>query len=325
MAAGAKIKDEEQEYQYSYPFVTPSGHEFSFYDTPDNQRLVIKHSSGSHLEFKADGSVFIKAVGDLHQHSSVLSSQSAAAAGADNTTLRYDADLTIEVGGRLRFKCSEYDMEAGKTAYQKAGTDFITAGNNVTNKATESVSIEGTKSIYMDTKELRERVVSRQSEQGTMEDSGKGGLNVMKVYGNTVIQNDDPNGGITIASAGYMNLTCGKERIDLVGKYTTTPSAMGRGTYTTRVFAPQPRGVRDIATTMPGDYYFESHAGAHMRFATKAPGSNATPTFGLAQYVQTGDMLQRVETGDRTRFVAGDENVLIGGNQYIIAANIYLN
>ena len=73
MAAGAKVQDERQEYQYSYPFITPSGHEFSFYDTPDNQRLVVKHSSGSHIEFKADGSVFIKAVGDLHQHSSVLS------------------------------------------------------------------------------------------------------------------------------------------------------------------------------------------------------------------------------------------------------------
>ena len=325
MAAGAKIKDEEQEYQYSYPFITPSGHEFSFYDTPDNQRLVIKHSSGSHLEFKADGSVFIKAVGDLHQHSSVLSSQSDAAAGADNTTLRYDADLTIEVGGRLRFKCSEYDLEAGKTSYMKAGTDFIIAGNNVTNKATESVAIEGTKSVYIDTKEMRERTVSRQTEQGTMEDSGKGGLNVMKVYGNTIIQNDDPNGGITIASEGYLNLVCGKERIDLIGKYTTTPSTQGRGTYTTRVFAPEPEGVLDIGTTMPGDWYFESHAGAHMRFATKEGGSNATPSFGLAQYVQNGDMLQRVETGDRTRFVSGDENVLIGGNQYIIASNIYLN
>ena len=43
--AGTKVQDtEKQEYQYSMPWVTPSGHEFTFYDTPDNERLLIKHS-----------------------------------------------------------------------------------------------------------------------------------------------------------------------------------------------------------------------------------------------------------------------------------------
>ncbi len=81
MPAGSKITDDAQEFQFSLPFISPSGHEFSFYDTPDNQRLVIRHTSGSHMEFKADGSVFIKAVKDLHTHSSVASSQSAMAGG----------------------------------------------------------------------------------------------------------------------------------------------------------------------------------------------------------------------------------------------------
>ena len=83
MSAGSKIRDTDQEYQYSQPFVTPSGHEFSFYDTPENERLVIKHTSGSHIEFKADGSVFIKAVKDLHTHSSVNSAGGSAAKEAD--------------------------------------------------------------------------------------------------------------------------------------------------------------------------------------------------------------------------------------------------
>ena len=61
MSAGSKIKDDKQEYQYTIPWVTPGGHEFTFYDTPENERLVIKHSSGSRLEFKADGSVFLTA------------------------------------------------------------------------------------------------------------------------------------------------------------------------------------------------------------------------------------------------------------------------
>ena len=62
MAAGSKIEDDKQEYQYSMPFISPSGHELSFYETPDNQRVVLRHTSGSHIEFKSDGSVFLKAV-----------------------------------------------------------------------------------------------------------------------------------------------------------------------------------------------------------------------------------------------------------------------
>ena len=65
MAAGSKIKDDKQEYSLSQmgpSYVSPSGHELSFYDTEENERLVVKHASGSHIEFKADGSVFIKAM-----------------------------------------------------------------------------------------------------------------------------------------------------------------------------------------------------------------------------------------------------------------------
>ena len=74
MSAGSKIKDDKQEYQYTIPWVTPGGHEFTFYDTPENERLVIKHASGSRLEFKADGSVFLTSVKDMHTHASILSS-----------------------------------------------------------------------------------------------------------------------------------------------------------------------------------------------------------------------------------------------------------
>ena len=125
MSAGSKIKDDAQEFQFALPFISPSGHEFSFYDTPDNQRLVIRHSSGSHMEFKADGSVFIKAVKDLHTHGSVASSQTAMASGADNSTIRHDTDYTMEVAGRLRFKCDQLDFEIGSTGRIIAGTDSV--------------------------------------------------------------------------------------------------------------------------------------------------------------------------------------------------------
>ena len=115
-----------------------------------------------------------------------------------------------------------------------------------------------------------------------MEEEGKGGVNDEGLYGNTVIQNDDPNGGITIASEGYLNLVCGKERVDLVGKFTTKPSEQARGTFTTRVFAPKPKGVLDVAEDMPGDIYVDSEQVLLQVRATKKDGSNAQPSFGLS-------------------------------------------
>ena len=326
MPAGTKVQDDNQEYQYSYPFVTPSGHQFSFYDTPNNQRLVVKHTSGSHIEFKADGGVFIKAVGDLHTSSSIASSQSDMAKGADNTTNRQDTDYTWDVGGRLRIKCATLDFEIGSTGRIIAGTDLITSGNNIITKATESISLEGTKSVYVDTKEMRERIVSRQTEAGTMEgESGSeptGGLNVMKVYGNTIIQNDDENGGITIASKGYLNLVAGAERVDLIGKFTETPSTEALGTFTQKVFASE--GSMDVSTK-PGDYIFESEAGASYTYAKNEGGSSSSEEDGLKQTVSTGNMTQSVSSGDRKRDVGGDEQITITGEQQITAKKIFLN
>ena len=341
MSAGSKIGDTNQEYQYSQPFVTPSGHEFSFYDTPENERLVIKHTSGSHIEFKADGTVFIKAVKDLHTHSSANSSGGAAAQEADNSTYRQDTDYTWEVGGRLRIKCSELDFEVGSTGKIIAGTDLMLSGNNIIEKATEQISLEGTKSIYMDTKEVRERVQSRQTETGTpTSGSTPGGLNVLRVYGNTVIDNQDINGGITISSAGYLNLVCGKERVDLIGRYIPTPSAEAVSTFTQKVFAN--KGVLD-RSTMPGDYYFQSDAGATKIYSMLLPGSSVSKTDGLMEtvvmgnethtiligndtrLVALGNQIETVGVGNRVRIVGLNETVTIAGIQKVTAAKIFLN
>lgn len=317
-ASGSKVQDSFQEYQYSVPWISPSGHEFSFYDTPLNERLVIKHSSGSHVEFKADGSVFIKAVKDLHTHTGALSDQNGnGGQGADSTTFRTDRDYTWEVGGRLKIKCTELDFETDTTARFRASTDLIFTGNNVQTKATEGIALEAEKSMYVDAKEMKERFVSRSTETGTKEGiKGRredGGLNVMKVYGNTIIQNDDEKGGITIASKGYLNLVCGAERVDLVGKFTETPSTDAVSTFTTKVFPST--GVLDVSG-VPGDVYFESAAGAYYGYGKSIGGSTTSPTDGFKQ-----DVL----TGNRTRTVAGLENIAITGTQTVKAAMIFLN
>ena len=116
MTAGSKIKDDKQEYQYSLPFVTPSGHEMTFYDTPENERLVIKHTSGSRIEFKADGSCFVKIMKDMHVHGSILSSQKGEAKPADSSTFRFDTDVDVQVGGA--HKAAERDEHGAIGARQ---------------------------------------------------------------------------------------------------------------------------------------------------------------------------------------------------------------
>jgi hypothetical protein len=324
MSAGSKIKDDKQEYQYTIPWVTPGGHEFTFYDTPENERLVIKHSSGSRLEFKADGSVFITSVKDMHTHASILSSQSESAQAADSTTIRYDTDLNLVVQGRLSIKAKSLDLECGEYVKSYAGTDFTIQGNNIIEKATEAISLEGTKAIHVDTKTYTERSVTHTTEEGTKEDGTPGGLSILKVHGNALIQNDDPNGGITIASQGYLNLVAGKERVDLVGRYTDAPAGEAISTFTQKVFAPAPAGQQD-RSTMPGDYYKETAAGACYNLALQRGGSSSSQTDGLLQSIVNGDMNQRVTAGNRERFVGLEENVLITGKQTVRASQIFLN
>ena len=157
--------------------------------------------------------------------------------------------------------------------------------NNIQAKANEQVTIQGEKSVYMDTKELRERVVGRTTEAGTVEDGSEGGTNIVKVFGHALIQNEDEDGGITIASKGYLNLVAGKERVDLIGQFTDTPSSEAVGTFTTKVS--DGGGSLDVSS-MPGDVYFESKAGAYYEFATDKPGSSSMASSGFHQEVSTG-------------------------------------
>lgn len=345
--AGSKIRDDEQEYQYSLPFTTPSGHELTFYDTPNNQRVVISHTSGSHIEFKADGTIFLKSVKDIHTHGSVLGA--GGESDADTTTTRYDADHVLEVAGKLKIKCAELDFEVGSTASIAAGTDIHVGANQIIQKATESISLEGSKSIYMDTKEMRERTVSRRSEVGTMEgEGGEGGVNILNVHGNAIIQNNDPEGGITISSKGYLNLVAGQERVDITGMWTATPSQEAIGTLTQKVFIPE-EDTGPLNVSRPGgDYYFESQASSYMRYASVQVDPKYVP-YGLQQEIQQGDtnlntmvgnydqqtaLDKKVTVGkdniedvgkDRIRNVGGEELVNIQGIQTIYAAKIFLN
>ena len=100
--AGAQIKQDKLPKQAeSFCMVFPDGSEFRVYSHNENQQLVVAHSSGSLMEFKADGSVFINATKDIHTTTGIL------AADSDQTTSKTNTDFTWDVGGKLNIKCSE--------------------------------------------------------------------------------------------------------------------------------------------------------------------------------------------------------------------------
>lgn len=339
--SGNKIEDDKQEYSLSQlgpSYISPAGHELSFYDTEENERLVVKHSSGSHIEFKADGSVFIKAIKNMELHSQSSGS-------SDVSTLKFDADLGLEVGGKLHIKCKQFDLEVDDVTYIKSGTDFKLESNNIIQKAGEQASIEATKSIYLDAKEKRERFTSTRQEIGTEETPGgvsgggsfapTGGVNVINVTGNTVIQNDNPSGGITISSAGYLNLVCGGERVDITGKWGKAdaflPSVLAKpfmGTHTTLVYDPAGKDTKMQYNAPPGtggSYVVMSMNSGYYKHAVSQFNHPLSAGDGHRVEVIQGNKRENVLTGNRFRTVMQNENVQITGIQRIQAQMIFLN
>jgi len=257
--------------------------------------------------------------------------------------MRFEADLELEVQGTLKITANKMEIDVNETTKSISGTDMILTANNIESKANENIALEATKSIYVDTKEYRERSVSHRTEEGTMETGGAagGGLNHMNVNGHFVIDNTDPKGSITIKSAGYLNLVCGQERVDIIGKYVPIPSALALGTFTTQVFTPTPPMPQN--KSMLGDYIFNSQGGASYTYALTNPASTIAPGFGLNTIVTTGNVNRTVllgneidtvavgnqaltvGAGNRVRTVGLNELVTIGGVQKVTATLMFLN
>ena len=307
--SGAKLADTGQEYQYTLPLIkTPSGHEIFAGDTPGNRRLQIKHSSGSQLLFTEDGSIVIIAKKDIQIRSG------GDVANSEVAAINIDTDMFVNVNGKFHLKAKEIQMESDSNFAIQTSSDLTVKGNNVVNKATEQLSLEATKSLYVDTKELRERVVSRQSEIGSAEGIAgtgiepSGGYNEINVMGNTVIKNNDPKGGVTIQSAGYLNFICGAERIDVTGDPTLAAisiasSASGglvnpyinylnnRATYT-HIVRPSPGPTPGPALLPPGSMYLETPGGflhtCGITWTTNVIGLTTLNTKGISNITTTG-------------------------------------
>ena len=303
-----KIRDDGQEYQYVTPIMqSPGGHEIMMYDTPENKKIIIRHASGSGIEFTDDGSIIFIAKGSIQIRGSRDEE-------AERTVLKVDKSFSVEVAEDLQVKTSTYQIEAQKSGGLYSAGDLTVKGNNVLNKGKENISIEGAKSLYIDAQEIRERSVVRQSEIGSQEGPGgsnilpQGGANEINVMGNTIIRNNNPNGGITIQSAGYLNLVCGAERVDVTGNPAVAAAALtsnasagtinpyyayleGRATYTHNIY-PNPGTQPAIGALLPPGSAYLSTPGGYLHnsgvtWTTNNTGLTTFNTVGISNTATT--------------------------------------
>lgn len=273
-----KIRDEGQQYQYVTPIMqSPGGHEIMMYDTPGNKKIIIRHASGSSIEFTDDGSILLCAKKDIQFRGSRDPDTS------NNSVRKIDNDDSIDVATRLQIKAGIIEFEAQESFGVYSAGDLTMKGNNVVNKGKENISIESAKSLYIDAQEIRERSVVRQSEIGSQEGAGgtnifpTGGANEINVMGNTIIRNNNPQGGITIQSAGYLNFICGAERVDVTGNPIVAATSLassvtqdtvnpyyayleGRATYTHNIY-PNPGDQPAAAVLPPGSMFLNTPGG----------------------------------------------------------------
>ena len=324
-----KVKDDEgkQKYAFSFPIVWPDGSEISVYSSEDNRRMLFKHSSGSHIEFKEDGSIIVKAIKDLAIDCGVVTDSVAEGGGQSSSmsVINCDSDLTLSVKGALKIEAKTIDIMGDESFKMNTAGDFITDGNNNIIKSKEQVSIESPKSVYVSTNELRENITARTTEAGSSTSQkmqGLGGNNVTRVHGHHVIENTDPKGGITIKSAGYMNIVTAAERIDVTGdpnavKASYDPTPLGKATYTHIVRpypGPTPKGI-------PGSSYFECGPGG---LTSKITGPINITTKGPFKGEYTGTYKEDY-IGPKFKNVEGAETVDIDGVYRVKALQIFLN
>ena len=324
-----QIKDEKQEYQYTGGFTTPAGHEFQYYDTPENERMILNHSSGSHVEFKADGSVMIKSLKDLHLHSSIVSAasddQQGASQGSDVTTNLIGTNYTIECLGALKIKARSIQIEGHDTIHMLAGTDLEMKASNTWVRGKEQLALEGTQSIRMDTNECTQAFRTLRQDIGTEEgeEGKKGGLYKIKNHGTFIIEQSDETAAMTIRSKGYLNLVAGQERVDLVGKYEEKPSTIaeeGKATWTQKVVKPEKQDQNNKSKEKPGDLYLYTEAGITNMLGQVREGSSLNQEDGRHVDIKMGNDYLKIHDGDRTEILmkGDDDEIMMEGDKTLV-------
>lgn len=115
-----------------YPFnqanETPSGHSFELDDTPGNERVLIKHNSGSGVELKPDGSVVVSSRSNRIEvvgadHNMVVQGQG---------NIVYDGDLNLTVNGDYNLTVNgTYNLDVGANENHSVHGTYITEVGDV--------------------------------------------------------------------------------------------------------------------------------------------------------------------------------------------------
>jgi hypothetical protein len=104
-------------YPYNRAIVTRSGHIIEIDDTPDNERLHVRHSKGSYVEINKDGRMIIKSVDDSFE------------------IVGKDKNIHIEGNANIKVKGNMNSIVDGKTT--------ITGKNDIVLASEGKVSING--------------------------------------------------------------------------------------------------------------------------------------------------------------------------------------
>jgi hypothetical protein len=317
----AKIKDDagKQLYSRSFPEVFPDGSEFSVYSSPENSRVVLKHSSGSHIEFKNDGSVVVKAVNQLLIDCGTTTDEPC--------VLKCNTNLLFDVAGNFTVRSNRFDLKAPEGIYtDSSGGDTKVQANNLVLGSLSNMSVQPAKSLYISTGEMRENVTTKTTEAGSAPNGinpALGGSIVSRAFGHHTIENVDPKGGLTLKSTGYTNILTAAERIDITGEPLIAsvpafePTIYGRATYTHIVSAypgPTPKGV-------PGSSYFQCGPGGLTEVIT---GPVVRTNNGPTNHTFVGPF-NEVYSASKIKNVAGFETSTVVGVFRLAAGLIFLN
>lgn len=155
---------DDKQYGQAYTYNTPSGHIIEYNDTSGNERILLRHKSGTAINLGPDGSVVIasKERVDLIAGDHTLT--------ARNGTLTYEGDLTLNVKGDFNVNVEgEYNVKSlgtketvGKNGYLQtvngehsevikgSKTSIITEMNSMTTLGDMNIISDGNFSLVSD-------------------------------------------------------------------------------------------------------------------------------------------------------------------------------
>lgn len=160
------VQGTDNEYGQFQEFVTPAGHSVEYNDTPGSERIMIRHTSGTGINFGPDGSIIIsgKRRNDAIAENYVLSvSGQGELTFGGNLTIKCEGDFNLDVGGTFNVNAAKHTQTVtGPSAVEVYGDDerivsgnqnsivlgggnqVFLAGNYTSIKGNSSLNIEGT-------------------------------------------------------------------------------------------------------------------------------------------------------------------------------------